>query len=227
MAALQAGRFARSGVAVLLIDLSGCGDSSGDFGDATWETWNDDLAAAWRWLRARGDGPIHLWGLRLGALLGLDFARRMAVQPASFLLWQPVTSGEAFLTQFLRLVLANEMLSAGSAKSGTSELRERLAGGEGLEIAGYRLSANLARAIDALRLDGLTPAAGAVHWLEVVPATGRPLPPGTQRAVEAWRKSGVTVNVHTVAGEPFWATQEITECRELLDATTAILDPSR
>src|SRR5687768_8838655 len=36
MAALQARALAASGHAVLQIDLLGCGDSSGDFGDASW-----------------------------------------------------------------------------------------------------------------------------------------------------------------------------------------------
>ncbi|MBK8384562.1 MAG: hypothetical protein IPL11_02315 [Candidatus Accumulibacter sp.] len=33
---LQARALATAGYAVLQIDLMGCGDSSGDFGDATW-----------------------------------------------------------------------------------------------------------------------------------------------------------------------------------------------
>ena len=53
MAALQARAFAQAGYAVLQIDLHGCGDSAGDFGDATWEHWIDDVVQGCHWLRQR------------------------------------------------------------------------------------------------------------------------------------------------------------------------------
>ena len=43
MAALQARALAKAGYAVLQIDLFGCGDSSGDFGDASWQDWVGDV----------------------------------------------------------------------------------------------------------------------------------------------------------------------------------------
>ena len=46
MAALQSRMLAARGFAVLQIDLFGCGDSSGDFGDARWEIWRQDVALA-------------------------------------------------------------------------------------------------------------------------------------------------------------------------------------
>src|SRR5437763_1590993 len=72
MAALQARALSALGYGVLQIDLYGCGDSSGDFGDAHWDLWKQDLAAGAAWLRQRLDQPITLWGLRLGALLAID-----------------------------------------------------------------------------------------------------------------------------------------------------------
>ena len=53
MAALQARALAAAGFAVLQIDLHGCGDSSGDFGDASWEGWIEDVRLAAAWLRER------------------------------------------------------------------------------------------------------------------------------------------------------------------------------
>src|SRR5438270_9874450 len=41
---------ARRGTAVLVVDLYGCGDSGGDFSEARWEIWREDLEAACRWL---------------------------------------------------------------------------------------------------------------------------------------------------------------------------------
>src|ERR1700750_2791898 len=57
MAALQARAFARAGHAVLQIDLLGCGDSSGDSGDATWEAWVDDVVRACAWIVDRTRAP--------------------------------------------------------------------------------------------------------------------------------------------------------------------------
>jgi pimeloyl-ACP methyl ester carboxylesterase len=108
MAALQARALAAAGFGVLQIDLHGCGDSDGDFGDARWEQWHADLATASSWLHARLGQPVGLWGLRLGALLALDHARRHTVH--QLVLWQPVLQGAAFLTQFLRLLVASGML---------------------------------------------------------------------------------------------------------------------
>src|SRR5437763_12894742 len=72
MAALQARALSALGYGVLQIDLYGCGDSSGDFGDARWGLRKQDLAAGAAWLHQRLYQPITLWGLRLGALLAID-----------------------------------------------------------------------------------------------------------------------------------------------------------
>src|SRR6476620_8431972 len=78
MAAMQARAFAAMGFGVLQIDLFGCGDSSGEFREARWNIWKQDLAVARSWLGNRVAAPVSLWGLRLGALLALDFARSSA-----------------------------------------------------------------------------------------------------------------------------------------------------
>src|SRR3954447_18891885 len=98
MAAVQARAFAEAGFGVLQIDLYGCGDSDGEFSDARWDIWKQDLAVARTWLTERVAAPISLWGLRLGALLALDFARGTSIKIAQILLWQPVLSGDSFLT---------------------------------------------------------------------------------------------------------------------------------
>jgi len=145
MAALQSRRFAAAGYAVLQIDLFGCGDSSGDFVDARWGIWKNDLRTAASWLNSRVGGTSGLWGLRLGAVLAADVARDPAMGIENLLLWQPVSNGEQYLTQFLRLRLAAEMLADGAAQTGVRELRESLAHGATLEIAGYDCTPNWRR----------------------------------------------------------------------------------
>ena len=222
MAALQARAFAAAGLAVLQIDLLGCGDSSGDFGDARWALWKEDLALAWHWLAERAPGPIGLWGLRLGALLALDFARETRRPVERLLLWQPVISGEVFVTQFLRLRLASEMLLGLADKpAGTREIRNALAAGETVEVAGYALAPELVAGIDALRLADLAVAGMPVHWFEIA-SEGMRQPPAAAQVVEAWRRQGAELHLHPVTGDRFWALAESTPGPALLAATTSI-----
>lgn len=223
MAAMQARAFADIGFGVLQIDLFGCGDSSGEFADARWDIWKDDLAAAMAWLKSNVSDSINLWGLRLGALLALDFARESAHPINNIVLWQPVLNGELFLTQFLRLKLANEMFAKEKEKpTGTHAMRASLYAGETLEITGYALSPVLAVAIDRLKADALAVNKTPIYWLERVSESGRSIPLAATKLVHAWEQSGAKLHVHPVQGTPFWMSQEISESPELLSATTRL-----
>lgn len=217
MAALQARAFAAAGYAVLQPDLTGCGDSAGDFGDADWEAWKDDVRLAHAWLSQQGFGPITLWGLRTGAALAAEMARVLA-DIERLILWQPVVNGELFLNQFLRIKLAGEMLSAGQAQSGTKQLRAQLDAGEGVEVGGYWLNPAMARALAGWKLADHPPPC-PTQWFEV--GSGEALSPASQRVADAWLAAGAALTTHPVSGEPFWGTQEITECPALLAATSA------
>ena len=226
MAALQARRLATQGCAVLLIDLHGCGDSSGEFGEARWESWRRDVRAAVAHVAAQFRVPVSLWGLRVGAGLAADAARDSA-EVDHLLLWQPVANGSPFLQQFLRLRVAGEMLASGAASGATSALADRLAAGEPLEIAGYDLHPDLARALERLKLEALAPAVKRVDWLEVAADPDAQLRPASRRVVEAWRSRGIEVHARQVAGEPFWTTVEIVECEALLARTSEALEALR
>ncbi len=92
-------RLAAAGYSVLRFDYYGSGDSAGD--DAEWDVLGSiaDADAALRELLARSGAPR--WsavGLRLGAAIALEAARR-APQPAQhLLLLDPVLDGRAYLT---------------------------------------------------------------------------------------------------------------------------------
>lgn len=224
MAALQARRLAALGFGVLQIDLEGCGDSDGELRDVRWASWRSDLETAASWLAARLDTPLYLLGLRMGALLALDFARSRT-GPAGIVLWQPLASGDAFITQLLRLKIAGSM--AGTAAPGTAALRAALASGEMLEIGGYEITGGLAADLGALELRTLAPASCPVHWFEMVSDATRPMPPAALRTAEAWRAEGVALTASPVVGPPFWSTQEIAASPALLDATCAAFEGMR
>lgn len=226
--AQQARALAALGYGVLLPDLSGTGDSSGDFGEARWETWKEDLAACCAWLDERLGQPPVMWGLRLGALLALDYAQTASHPLRALVLWQPVASGQAYLTQFLRLLTFHAVLAdSASEQTGTRALRAALQSGQVLEVGGYALDPALANAIDALApLEQHTPPC-PVHWFEMAPHPGQVLPPGAARAADAWRRRHARLQVHPVDCPPFWAAADNAAAPALLAATSALIREDR
>lgn len=220
MAALQARAMADAGYAVLQIDLLGCGDSSGDFADATWEAWLADIEFACAWLVERTAAPLWLWGQRTGCLLANEAANRMT-RPVDLLFWQPVISGKQYLQQFLRLKIAAEMLGNDN-KGGMERLRLQLKQGEPVEIAGYLLSPALAGGLEKAEL--LLPhRSGRIEWLEISSRTDGSLSPAAVARLTQWQATGQNVRGSSVNGPSFWQTVEISECPALLVASLLAL----
>jgi exosortase A-associated hydrolase 2 len=221
MAALQARAFARVGFSVLQFDLYGCGDSSGDFVDARWDIWKRDVAMATRWLADHSRAPLHLGGLRLGATLALECWSAAPDRFESALVWQPVLQGESFMTQFLRLALAGDVVrESGGAASGTDRVRKQLDDGEAAEVAGYALASALVRDIEQRRLADWSLPGASVHWLDVR-RSGSDTPASVRRTLDAWRAIGVSVTYDAVAGDAFWSSYDIIEVPDLIAATLA------
>lgn len=220
--AAQSRLLASHGYSILQIDLFGCGDSSGEFRDARWETWISDVAVAVQWIKRHVPGPLHIWGLRLGALLALDYAASSDDNFDGFVLWQPVLSGEAFISQFLRLRVASGMMS-GDANVSTQRLRAQLQSGATVEVAGYELAPELAHAIDRVKLLDRQPRLAPVYWFDIMAGPAPVLPPVARRVVEAWVSHGMTVEALAVSGEPFWNTVELVDSPQLLAETARML----
>lgn len=223
MIALQARRCAELGYDVLVLDLYGTGDSAGDFGEATWPRWRQDMLDGLRWLQERGADVVDFWGLRTGALLALEVARDPVASEVlgRMLLWAPVQKGQIFVTQFLRLKMAADLANAGGGPGvDTKQLRAALQQGKQIEVAGYDLNPELMLPLDALDMQALLPGDGVrVDWFEMT-AENRPLSPASVKLAEVWRGAGIHVAMQPVIGEAFWSTPEITLAPNLLDATT-------
>ncbi|MDO9235774.1 MAG: hydrolase 2, exosortase A system-associated [Aquabacterium sp.] len=232
MAALQARALAQAGYAVLQIDLLGCGDSSGDFGDATWEQWVNDVVLGCRWLRSKDNAqgvaadqiPLWLWGLRAGCLLAVDAARQMD-EVCNFLFWQPPAAGKTLLQQFLRLKVAGDMMG-GQSKGIMETMRQRLASGSPVEIAGYMLSSGLASGLEQASLVppmASTRSSQRLEWLELSTREDASLSPASAKTIAQWQQAGLSVGSHVALGPAFWQTTEIEDAPGLIAATTAAL----
>ena len=227
MAALQARQLAAAGFSVLQIDLLGCGDSSGDFGDASWQAWLDDVIRASDWLRAvdaaHAAAPLWLWGLRAGCLLAAEAVAEIE-EPANLCLWQAPAAGKTLLQQFLRLKLAAEMQGGGSNKGLMEQMRQQLAAGESVEIAGYALAPALAQGLEAARLrPPAAPHAGRLEWLDIDSREDASLSPMAAQVLSEWTAAGWTVRSQVLRGPAFWQTTEIEDAPALLAATLAAM----
>ncbi|EXI84680.1 MAG: exosortase A system-associated hydrolase 2 [Candidatus Accumulibacter sp. BA-94] len=216
MAALQARAMAEAGYAVLQIDLLGCGDSSGELVDASWEAWLADVQLACAWLQERTSARLWLWGHRTGCLLANEAANRMQ-SPVDQLFWQPVLSGKQYLQQFLRLRLAAE-LAGGEVRGVMEMLRQQLRQGQPVEVAGYMLSSTLAGGLEKAEL--LLPhRSGRVEWIEISSRPDAGLSPAAVARLTQWQAAGQEVRGTVVHGPAFWQTSEISECHALLQAS--------
>ena len=216
MAALQARAMVAAGYAVLQIDLLGCGDSSGELVDASWEAWLGDVQLACGWLQQRTGAPLWLWGHRTGCLLANEAANRMQ-GAVDQLFWQPVLSGKQYLQQFLRLRLAAE-LAGGEGRGVMEALRQQLRQGQPVEVAGYMLSSSLAGELEKAEL--LLPhRSGRVEWIEISNRPDAGLSPAAVARLTQWQAAGQEVRGTVVSGPAFWQTSEISECDALLQAS--------
>lgn len=170
--AVTARALASEGWAVLQPDLFGCGDSSGEFGEASWGAWVEDVARAGAWAAEHFGGVAWLWGLRAGCLVATEALPRVA-PTSGILLWQPVVSGKQHLNQFLRMKVAGGAIGNAAERTTTQALRDRIARGEAVEVAGYAIGTGLAEGLERaeLRLERVPPASSG----------SRSTPPRTRR----------------------------------------------
>jgi exosortase A-associated hydrolase 2 len=219
--ARQARAFTERGWHVLLVDLLGCGDSSGDFAEATWERWLADLDAAAAWLHRQCGEQIALWGLRAGALLAADWVRRRRHRHP-LLLWQPVATGAQQVQQLLRMKLAGGIVGRQQDVQGAGALRKKLREEGSFEVGGYTISADLVESLDGCALAPL-PNRNAAIWLEVTSRPESALSPGASACADRLRSEGCEIVTKAVQGPAFWQSAYLEECPTLIEASTAAL----
>jgi exosortase A-associated hydrolase 2 len=223
MITLQARAFAQLGIGTLLLDLHGTGDSTGEHGDARWEIWLSDIQAGVDWLNQQPGGCRALWGIRLGAILAAETLTQARVTPGTgFIAWQPVVDGKQHFTQFLRMRIAAQMNQPGLRKETTNSMREQLAAGQSIEVAGYEIHPQLGAALDAARLDVFRPIPSRpVLWLEQAAREAVQAAPLSQKVIDAWRVDGGNIDVCFFEGPSFWQVAERAISNSAIDATTA------
>jgi exosortase A-associated hydrolase 2 len=211
------------GLATVLPDLYGTGDSGGDFSDATWATWLDDLARTARWCHESIHTVTSILAVRLGCALASEAAVSGGIGPvAKTVLWQPVFDGRKFLTQFFRLRIAAALVEQ-DKKESLEDLLAQSARGEVVEVAGYGVAPALVSELNAVaQPPSLPQELGRMVWMDVVREAGA-IPAAGQKLIERTRAAGGAIEHRAIVAEPFWAATEITTSAQVLTATTEAL----
>lgn len=225
MMTLQAKALAELGFGMLLVDLHGTGDSEGDHSDARWNIWLDDLRAAQRWLMLQTNGMVAILGVRLGAILAAQIHAELGKSSMPLVLWQPVLDGKVHLTQFLRVRMAAQLDRPELTKETTGSMRQLMAAGEAVEVAGYEIHPELASAIDNARLVAHNLSEECrVLWLENAAQDQLEVSPASKRVMQAWETGGVTVDAVAYAGPAFWQVHERVLAPVVIERTCAWLN---
>jgi exosortase A-associated hydrolase 2 len=193
----------QAGIALIIPDLFGTGDSEGEFREATWEGWRSDVLTVARHAGQRGTPVSGAIAIRTGALLLADALTDADFPELTASVWlQPTWHGEQYLTQLLRLRALSTAVAEGKSET-VADLRGALAQGQLVNVGGYELSPSIATALASRRLeDRLSPRLGELCSIEVTRQESK--------VGEVHRDvGGVSATISTVLGEPYWSATEI------------------
>lgn len=219
MVTMQAHAFAAIGMGTLVLDMYGTGDSSGEFDEADWIGWREDLHSGLAWLRTYGNGCQTIWGVRLGGLMAAKIAANDDGLE-KLLLWMPVINGKSYWTQFLRIRIASEMGLPNGVKT-TEALRQQSAAGQVVEASGYMIGPELATQLDHLEMPPATSLSGKkVAWMEVTNSDDSAVPRANSKLLTEWQEAGLEVILKQVAGPQFWQVHERAVAPRLIEAST-------
>ncbi len=210
MLTLLAEALASCGYHVVLPDFYGTGDSEGDFSEASWSGWLEQLDCCVADMQNNyGVSHYSLIGGRVGALLLADYMRQFRPCPEKLVLWQPVIDGEAYLKQFLRLRLAYDMLT-GEGGENTGSLIQSLADGGVVEVAGYGLTSAVADGLSSSALrNTVADRLPETLWIDLIASNTSKPPLFNRNLVAAWLETGAQVKHLLVVGESFWNSGEV------------------
>jgi len=215
---------AQSGRHALRFDLRGCGDSEGDFAEATTAQWRADVECALAWAAAELRGcPLGLLGLQLGAAWAAQIAETRS-DLSCLVLWEPVVEGHRYVSLNLRRSELRKKLTA--HEGGEVARATPVAAGEapvpgdapgGTDFDGYLVTDRLRDEIAAVDLTGPKAYAGPTLILNL---TGRDR---LSRQMQQFAATYPHATALAVRQEPIWATVGLVDPTPTVEATVSWL----
>ncbi|EGG98138.1 esterase/lipase/thioesterase family [gamma proteobacterium IMCC2047] len=156
--------------------------------------------------------------------MALELASQATSDISRLLLWNPVSQGEQYILQFLRLRLVNSMMQ-GERKEKVSDLIELVERDGVIDVAGYELSKAMFSEVSGRKAQTLVTELNSsidVLWLDIASQL-KTLPVPTQKLLDQLGGAGHRVTIKQLAGPQFWATQEISRADTLITATCECL----
>jgi exosortase A-associated hydrolase 2 len=142
---------AESGYPVLRFDFTGNGDSEGNFSELSITTFKTDLHRAIEEAkRLTGAPSVSLLGLRFGATIATLVAEETAgIQ--HLILWAPITDGELYLQELLRINLMTQMTTYKVVRQERPELVAAMQQGHTVNVDGYEMGWPLYSSVAPIR----------------------------------------------------------------------------
>lgn len=215
---LLIGELRKVSIPGIALDLFGTGDSDGQFAEATWDTWLEDLEHGADRLMHSGCTRIVLVAVRAGSLLATDLIRRRHYPYSALVLWQPVLRGSDVLIEQLRARVAAAAM-AGRTES-VAALRKEFAAGRTVEACGYELNPTLATALETRELVPTEVHFPPVVWIEIGDQALRASVPGILARIDANGSPTKLLRQHDPC---FWRTTETTIGRGTVARTVEVL----
>lgn len=214
-------RLARAGYPVLRFDMTGNGDSAGEFSDLSVEQASGDIRHAMAEARRlTGASEVSLLGLRFGATLA-SLVAEQAEGLRHLVLWAPVTHGDRYMQELLRINVMTQMATHKEVRQERPALVAEMREGRSVNVDGYEMGWPLYSSAAALEIDKSPHAFGGPCLIVQVDKQARPAA-DLQRLAASYPAATVTF----AQEEPFW--KEIArfyqEARNLFEVTDNWLD---
>lgn len=194
---------ANQGFPVFRFNLSGCGDSEGEFDEVILEDWLYDIECAVECIKGMLETDKYgLWGLRLGADLALLY--EMKFKAASFLiLWQPVISFSTYIQKFLRRKAIFQLVGNKSDNASLTEILSSLKKEKIINVMGYPFSHRLHQSFMAIDSSHMCYKPLCQTLLISISKMENPIPQ-IEKYYNKLKSSNVKINFNHVVTDTFW-----------------------
>ena len=169
-------QLAAAGYPVLRFDATGSGDSEGNFSDLSMTVLGDDVRAAIAEVRRQtGATAVSLLGLRLGATVAMMVADEVP-DVRHLVLWAPVTEGEKYLQELLRVNLLTQMATFKEIRQERPALVTEMQDGRTVNVDGYEMAWPLYSSVSGYKPESGPHAFGGPVLIVQIDRQPRPAP---------------------------------------------------